>query len=327
MTRFLSDKAHSSVNPRRAITRVEVIVLAVIFLLGLALLTPVILRTRENSRKAACANHLRQIGIGCDLHRELNRWLPDGGESPEAVRSWSRGSPAIVPDQAWGWGYQLLPYLNQERVWQQLHASKIQAKDLGRHPGPFHELWANPDGAVVRATTIRLYFCPSRRLPVAGNGWAKIDYAGNGGSDEVNGRNGAIVRRGGLGPLDLKDFPRGTQYTLLIAEKGFSPDAGFEQPGDALGYTAGFGRDTIRWAHLPPLRDSTDAAISTRFGSAHPQSMNALFADGSVRPITYAVSLEVFQGQCLRYHIAVADTAIDAARAAVLGAAQALQGR
>ena len=82
------------------------------------------------------------------------------------------GPPAPYDKQAWSWGYQILPYTD--------HAA----------------LWSLPSGQKwkIYGTPISLYFCPSRRRPVAlsGGPWASekvtwaipvamTDYAGNAG--------------------------------------------------------------------------------------------------------------------------------------------------
>lgn len=78
----------------------------------------------------------------------------------------------------------------------------------------------------------------------------------------------------------------------MVSEKSYN--SGFyKQPqfGDRLGFVSGFGVNTLRSGGRRPVRDTdSDAEITIdRFGSAHPYSMNALFADGSVRQISYSI--------------------------------------
>lgn len=93
-----------------------------------------------------------------------------------------------------------------------------------------------------------------------------------------------------IGPDDVAD---GLAYTLMVAEKRVSLGLlGSTQAGDRLGWTTGFGVTTLRTGGFSPQRDATDDSdmLKDQFGSAHPSGMNALFADGSVRTISYQIS-------------------------------------
>jgi len=79
---------------------------------------------------------------------------------------------------------------------------------------------------------------------------------------------------------------------MMVSEKAYNI-AFYKQYqfGDTAGYTSGFGVTTLRSGAKRPVRDF-DSLIEIsidRFGSAHPFSMNALFADGSVRQISYTI--------------------------------------
>lgn len=128
-------------------------------------------------------------------------------------------------------------------------------------------------------------------------------------------------------PVRAVDVNDGGSYVLLVAEKRLNSLISPEdpQPGSRFGYVAGFGIDTVRSGEIPPAMDyprglnaflaETPAAGETYvvrdgFGSAHPTGLNALFADGSVRKISYGItntatttlvgSLTVMQRLCHR---------------------------
>jgi prepilin-type processing-associated H-X9-DG protein len=67
-----------------------------------------------------------------------------------------------------------------------------------------------------------------------------------------------------------------------------------------MGYFWGWGWATMRCSMYGPIPDQKlgNIAYWQMFGSAHPQHVNALFADGSVHKIGYSVSNAVFQLLC-----------------------------
>jgi prepilin-type processing-associated H-X9-DG protein len=78
----------------------------------------------------------------------------------------------------------------------------------------------------------------------------------------------------------------------MVSEKAYNTYYMKEvQFGDRLGYFTGFGITTLRSGSRRPVRDFDSEVEITidRFGSSHPFSMNALFADGSVRQISYSI--------------------------------------
>jgi prepilin-type N-terminal cleavage/methylation domain-containing protein/prepilin-type processing-associated H-X9-DG protein len=289
---------------RPGFTLIELLVGIAIIAVLIGLLLPAVQKVRESANRIQCVNNLKQIGLAFHNHHGVYGYFPDGGEDWDPVafpRTWSGGSPAIAPNQNWGWGYQLLPYMEQDN------------------------LWKDPSDVAVRGGVIKSYFCPSRRRPVAKKvgsvSCGMLDYAGNGGTDTLDGtetgaaggdgRNGLVVRRARSGVVRLAgSIPDGTSNTLLVGEKHMNPETlNVATLDDDQGYTAGWDRDEIRWALAPPQPDTRGAPVDAthRFGSRHPAGFNAVFADGSVRTIRYTVqsntdpaNLGVWQRICVR---------------------------
>ena len=110
-----------------------------------------------------------------------------------------------------------------------------------------------------------------------------------------------VVRQ--FNPTTFGDITDGASNTLLVSEKWLDPlTMGQMEPGDNEGYTAGFDHDTVRLGSLPPLPDRAGGGSThdRQFGSSHPGRMNAVLADGSVRPISYAIDPTVFGYLCNR---------------------------
>jgi hypothetical protein len=92
---------------------------------------------------------------------------------------------------------------------------------------------------------------------------------------------------------------------MLIAEKYLGQnEVNTGATNDSLGYTAGWGGtyDTVRvlfsngtqvdQTQSQPRQDGP-SGLSARWGSPHPGSFNAVFADRSVRRIRYSVDLNI----------------------------------
>jgi prepilin-type N-terminal cleavage/methylation domain-containing protein len=287
---------------RTAFTLVELLVVVAIIGVLVALLLPAVQAARESARRTQCNNNLRQIGLAFQNHHDTLQILPDGGENWDPInypRSMVNGTPGVAPNQNWGWGYQILPYVEQSAVWS-------EAKD-----------------ADVRGATIKNYFCPSRRKAmriIVGNPaipCGMIDYVGNGGTEAFqapvqsqivngigvdipgaavgNGTDGVVVRRPGTYPnrsqsLRLAMITDGTSNTLLAGEKRLRPEnLGKAQPHDDQGFTSGWDRDEICWGNIPPDIDRRLQDGFYQFGSPHPAAFNSVFCDGSVHNIRYNI--------------------------------------
>lgn len=311
-------------NSRHGFTLVELLVVILILLLLLALLLPAIQKVREAANKVSCANNLRIVGKGLKLYLANNaQYFPTGGGNNPMPRTISiNGVPSTKLDQDWGWMYQILPYVEYEDLWKtRITNPLIPYKDYG------WLLIDPMGDQTIRATPIPIYFCPSRRDPQVINTSeagtrAMNDYAGNigcftfylqdalhspcadQGGDYDKGsqafRNGIFVKsrvvtNSSAKKLDallhVRDVKDGLSNTIMAAEKQVKSNfVGKTQFGDYDGYVAGYIADTLRAGQLPPARDYEDPrsdAVTDRFGSAHPTSMNALFCDGSVRQIRY----------------------------------------
>ncbi len=280
---------------RRALTLVELLVVIAIILVLLGLALPAIQKVRETANRVLCASNMKQIGMAFHLHHSDLKRLPDAGCTPvrgldgivhvlPRVKTAS-GAPEIAPNQTWSWPYQILPYIEHDAIWRE------------------------PSDAVVAARAVKLYFCPSRRLPTVydtkDGRRAMNDYAANGG-DSYPLENGMI--RDWHSPalrLIMGHVPDGLSNTILASEKWRSRDF-IDQPraGDDQGMIAGHNTNTVRFGEAGISADGRDpdnlGGASGSFGSSHPFGINALFADLSVRRIRYDIDSSLFTQLCVR---------------------------
>lgn len=246
-------------------------------------------------------NHLKQLSIACQNHADNYRILPSaGGPDWQYHMTYLNGVPQIAPLQRGGWGFQILPFIEQQNVW----AGNGQPSDLER-------------SIQAIGTPHKILFCPTRRPPEvlsagdwygflpdlsAGNSGktfahAKNDYAASshdsGAGDDANGV-GAITQ---LNPRRFSDITDGTSSTLLFAEKRMNVQLLKQfQANDNEGYTCGWNHDIMRYTDrmfLPDFRHVSDPG-DDRFGSSHPGGMNIALVDGSVRMLPYNTDATIF---------------------------------
>lgn len=282
-------------------TLVELLVVIAIIGVLVALLLPAVQAARESARRTQCMNHLKQLALACQNHVDNYGFLPSaGGPDWQYHMTYIQGIPQIAPDQRGGWGFQILPFIEQQNLW----AGNDQPNDLER-------------SIKAIGTPQKLLFCPTRRPPevLSTNDWygflpdlspgnsgrstphAKNDYAAgshdSGSGDDSNGV-GAITR---LIPRKLRDITDGTSSTLLFGEKRMNVQLLRQfQANDNEGYTCGWNHDIMRYTDrnlLPDFRHPSDPG-DDRFGSSHPGGMNIALVDGSVRILTFSTDATIF---------------------------------
>ena len=119
----------------------------------------------------------------------------------------------------------------------------------------------------------------------------------------------------------LAKITDGTSNTMLVGEKFIRPDL-YEggSSSDDRGWSDGWDPDSMRSTCFPPLQDAITSLTSDdsmfgffadvpNFGSPHPGGFNCVFADGSVRTISYDIDPEVFDFLGDRQDGQVIDTA------------------
>jgi len=131
----------TSSAPRSAFTLVELLVVIAIIGVLVALLLPAVQAAREAARRSECKNKLKQVGLSIQNFNDAKKCLPTGGDAifPQ-IGNYVQGNAPLGPDkQGLGWGYQILPYLEQ---------------------GPLSGITTQ---AQLQSSVVPIYVCPSRR--------------------------------------------------------------------------------------------------------------------------------------------------------------------
>jgi hypothetical protein len=221
------------------------------------------------SKRAECANHLREIGVALNKYADVREKFPKATTGPATLPTSRRLS----------WFVEVLPLLREgtpaNAQLQQL-ASQIDLQNG----------WDDSSNAPVANTPVRLFLCPGSSLdPRSRPG--RTHYVG----------------MAGIGPnaIDLpRDHPRaglfgnergvtraevvaGTSTTMMVLETA-------QQPGPWL--AGGF--PTVR--DLDP-QETSYSGTGRPFGGLHRDIVLILWVDGAVRPLSDRTEPEVFRTQ------------------------------
>ncbi len=131
-----------------AFTLIELLVVIAIIGILIALLLPAVQAAREAARMLQCANHLKQLGLGCLNHADAHGHLPTAGWGWGWAGEPDRGFTKKQPS---GWHYNILPFIELEGLHQ-----------MGSGGAAYWE-----QGKQRVATVVAIFHCPSRRAAVA----------------------------------------------------------------------------------------------------------------------------------------------------------------
>ena len=150
----------ASVVQRPAFSLVELLVVIAIIGILMALLVPAVQRTRESAARAACANHLMQIGIALHNYQSEHKALP-----PVFPASPKPPYNTIVPAyfDTWSVLAQLCPYLEQTAVYNKLNLNEPL------YTLPSLNILLDNQFAVQQVVPV--FLCPSDRMQPVGGGY------------------------------------------------------------------------------------------------------------------------------------------------------------
>ena len=244
-------------------------------------------------------------------------------------------SPVAGWKQDAGWAFQLLPFLDEENIWASSVAWDTTKTTNVNLTAAMTPSLKNPLKVFICPSRRNLGIMPSYKnasfpsqtIYVSAQNTAftvvPIDYAGcNGNSvpttaSPTPGNLGIILSQAnGRATVRTTDITDGMQHTLMLGEKAANPNGALTSTianEDDMGFAAAFGNgpassagvispavnfNTIRFTSptLLPLKDrEVTSATGGAFGSPHPGTWNAAFADGSVHTIDYNVDPLVFR--------------------------------
>lgn len=289
----------SNSSQRAAFTLIELLVVIAIIAILIALLVPAVQKVREAAARTQCTNNLKQIGLGTHNYHDTNKRL---------VPAWL-GSNAFDPDGWASWAVLLLPYIEQDTVYKLWNINYLASAQV---PAAYQQ-------------QLSIYLCPARPMPVLSindfktPGGGLGDYAACFGTG-ANGSNsnGAIIPTANMnssttvdasgkpiiktpwrGQLTLLAITDGTSNTFMFGEKHIRPNS-LRGKNEDRSLFGGQNNSIRRMAGIDgadqrPLRphwDQNGALANTSFGSRHTSVCLFALCDGSVRPVSFSVSLQ-----------------------------------
>lgn len=264
---------------RGGFTLIELLVVIAIIALLIGMLLSAVQKVRDSGAKSVCYNNLHQIGVAIHKFHDDLGMLPTAGVAPWWGPNFEGSDPAPPRRQHAGWGYQILPFMDQAPLYKRTDPWNYNVKN---------------------------YQCPGRRSDVTcqWTGCFLNDYVGMTPDGDYWGwgeKNGAIVRYGT--PIRMAALTDGFTQTVMITEKRLiRSNYNTGDWHDDRGWSDAWDPDIMRASYLPPQQDSNDNWWDTPYqaGSAHMNGVQTLFADSSVRTILYAISQSTWQGMCHR---------------------------
>jgi prepilin-type N-terminal cleavage/methylation domain-containing protein len=134
-----------------AFTLVELLVVIAIIGILMAILLPAVQYARETSRKAGCANNLKQIGLAAHSFHDAYKRLPPGYLGPIPHADWNSHQ---TDNQYVGVLAYLLPYLEQQTVADQIKTN-LDLKVVGP------AWWTDAPTTATACTRLEVFLCPS----------------------------------------------------------------------------------------------------------------------------------------------------------------------
>ena len=133
--------------PRRGFTLIELLVVIAIIAVLIALLLPAVQQAREAARRSQCMNNLKQIGLALHNYHDTHLAFPPGWIGANPV---TRAHDVNGPN-GFGWGTMVLPYLEQNNLYDQFDfRSSIIDDTLG-----------TPTNLSLITTRLPVFECPS----------------------------------------------------------------------------------------------------------------------------------------------------------------------
>ncbi|MCA9147146.1 MAG: DUF1559 domain-containing protein, partial [Planctomycetales bacterium] len=150
----------SSWRVSKGFTLVELLVVIAIIGILVALLLPAVQAAREAARRMQCSNNLKQLGIAFHNYHDTHKKLPAPYVACELTRlggalSAVLGTPLPPGDTLHSWGTALLPFMEQQPLYDQINLNVPFASPRGVFAAYGY------DNQTPTTTHVQVFNCPS----------------------------------------------------------------------------------------------------------------------------------------------------------------------
>jgi len=304
-------------NPRRrsGFTLVELLVVIAIIGVMVGLLLPAVQAAREAARRMSCSNNLKQLGLALhNYHDTYNSFAPGYVLQDQNADGTLQYNGA---GSSWGWGAQILPFVEQSALFDQLRVGAV----------PLTQALQTPALLAIMQQPVAAFRCPSDTAPVTNTGHqllaggtnnpvAVSNYIGNNTSHKwhsggrltgysVGEQGGWAAPAAAQAPsgifwrqsrVRMRDITDGTSNTIAFGERAWQQNNPVGTPfncnaGVVFGTSHNNEQLTIR-QNLGTGAVAINAASGQciyGYSSRHPGGSQFALCDGSVRLISESI--------------------------------------
>jgi len=288
----------------KGFTLIELLVTIAIIVVVIGLVLPAVQISRAAAARMACANNQKQMGLAFHAFHDAHGHFPTGGMlyrgDPDCILyQGDDGGSTYQRRTSYGWGYQILPFIEQAALFEQSDQKPATDPILNQ----------------TRMAAPEIFICPSShsgKLVTTPNGlqFGSNHYAGSAGTTRsLSQLNGAVipdkelVKRQGFGSVpdlvnNVNSFENGLSNAFLIGEKYIDDGAG------QGGWWTPYSNESVRFVEYIPgtqelvfgsRQELSVELLIYSFGSDHTGGANFLKADGSVGFTNYGIYGPVLQ--------------------------------
>jgi len=252
-------------SPRRSrgFSLIELLAVGSIVAISAALALPALLRARDDARRNACRNNLKQIALAMHNYHDTFNTLPPG---------WIAKNTEPETGPCYGWGTFILPFIEQARLYNEINFNVPPDITSSERLQKRIEIYRCPDDTSEDTNPVR-------------DEYGTSTYSGNYGDVALPGSVEAPQKANGVfhwnSSVGFRHVVDGTSNTFLVGEKCIGSAAGIWM-GARSNQNAS---DSV----TPCNHEARMNTVIDSFSSRHGQGANFALCDGSVRFISEKV--------------------------------------